>query len=145
MSCFTSSTSSFSASTQVLAWLLSGPRWPPLRALQAALSCRIRAGSSRASDRPPQVTGGILRGPQTGERGASSGQTPTWLPRLESRILRSGPQSPFNTGILTPKENGWMTDRCKERKLSEGKERRVALKKRLGEERRDGRRKSRHP
>lgn len=147
MPCFTSSNSSFSASPQALAWLLSGPRGPPLRALQAALSCRMRVGSSRASDRPPHVTGGILRGPQTGERGASSGQTPTSTPtpRPESRILRSGPQSPSSTGMLETKENRWMADRCTERKdqskdggETQGRQRRVVLKKRVGEEKRDG-------
>lgn len=106
MSCFTSS---FSVSTQVLAWFLSGPRGPPLRTLQAVLSCLIRAGSSRASDRPPQVTGGVLSGPHSGEWGASSGQTltSTPTPRRESRMLTSGPQSSSNTGILTPHK-----DRC---------------------------------
>lgn len=108
MSCFTSSTSSSSssASTQVLPWLLSGMHEPPLRALQAALSCRMRAGSSRASDRPPQVTEGVLRGPHTGEPGGSSGQTPTARP--ESRILRSGPHSPSRTGIVAPLRGGWI-------------------------------------
>lgn len=101
-----SSASSFSACSQVPASLLTGPTGPPLRALQDALSCRIRAGSSRASDRPPpQVTGGILRGPQTGERGALSAQTPTSTPRPESRILRSWPHSPSSTGMFAPKES----------------------------------------
>lgn len=113
-SSITSSASSFSASSQVLAPLLSGPAGLPLRALQAALSCRIRVGSSRASDKPPpQVTGGILSGPQTGERGASSAQTPTSTPRLESRILRSWPHSPSSTGTFTPKENWRITDGVK--------------------------------
>lgn len=109
-SSFNSSACSFPDSTQGLAWVLSGP---PLRALQAALSCRIRAGSSRASERPPQVTGGVLRGPHTGEWGGSSGQTPTSRPG--SRILRSGAQSPSRTGILTPHRDGRMdgwTGRC---------------------------------
>lgn len=94
-SCFPSSTS-FSASTQVLPCLFSLEQGPPLRALQAALSCRMRAGSSRVSDKPPQVTGGVFRGPHSGEPGGSSGQTP----RPESRILRSEPQCPSSTGIV---------------------------------------------
>lgn len=111
MSCFTSS---FSVSTQVLAWFLSGPRGPPLRTLQAVLSCLMRAGSSRASDRPPQVTGGVLSGPQTGECGASSEQTltSTPTPRPESRTLTSEPQSPSNTGILTALKDRWVMDKC---------------------------------
>lgn len=141
-SCLPSSISSFSASTHVLASLLSDPRGPPLRALQAALSCRIRAGSSKASDRPPQVTGGVLRGPHTGEREAPSGQTPTSTPtpRPESRILRSGPQSPSKTGILTPYKGRWVTDECEESKKNTVKKKNGREKWMVGQRNKEGKR-----
>lgn len=81
----------------------------------------MRAGSSRASDKPLQVTGGVLSGPHTGEQGEST-------PRPESRILTSGPQRPSNTGIVPPHKDRQMMD-TRETRLEESDKGKVGARK----------------